>query len=53
MLTLDWPSFREETKGIIIRLRARVRDETDLIYPLATQKGLIPLRERSRVPAGF
>ena len=41
----DWPTFAEETLGMMSRLRQRVRDETDLIYPMALQRGFIRLRE--------
>ena len=41
----DWPAFAEETRAMMARLRQRVRDETDLIYPMAMQRGYIRLRE--------
>ena len=41
----DWPTFAEETRAMMVRLRQRVRDETDLIYPMAMQRGYIRLRE--------
>lgn len=43
-LTLDWACFCDETKAMMARLRTRVGDETDLIYPTAMQRGLIRLR---------
>jgi hypothetical protein len=45
-LACDWTAFREETRAMMTRLRSRVRDETNLIYPLALQQGAIRLREQ-------
>ena len=41
----DWMTFAEETRGMMGRLRQRVREETDLIYPMALQRGFIRLRD--------
>lgn len=43
-LACDWPAFQDETRTMMARLRARTRDETNLIYPLAMQNGFIRLR---------
>ena len=47
-LAADWPNFQAETAAIMARLRDRVREETDLIYPLALQRGMIALRDARR-----
>lgn len=50
LLACDWPSFVAETAAMMARLRIRVRDETNLIYPLAMQQGLIGLRSDPQLP---
>ncbi len=40
----DWPRFCGEARAMMARLRARVRAETEVLYPLALQKSIIRLR---------
>ena len=48
----DWTTFRNETVAIVRRLRARVRRESEALYPAALRVGAITLRPvAKRVPA--
>jgi iron-sulfur cluster repair protein YtfE (RIC family) len=40
----DWIGFREETHAIMRRLRFRVQQENEILYPMALQTGAIRLR---------
>ena len=44
----DWPAFREQTFGMLKRLRERVMKETGLLYSMALSEGLITMRPASR-----
>jgi len=44
---LDWDSFVIETRAMMPRLRQRVREETNLIYPVALHHGFIRLRDHA------
>jgi len=41
----DWEEFSAATTALMARLRERVCQETNLIYPLALKEGLIKLRD--------
>ena len=44
----DFDTFRSDTTQMMSRLRARVKIETDLIYPLALKHGSIRLKHAVR-----
>jgi len=44
---LDWDTFVNETRAMMPRLRQRVREETNLIYPVALHLGFIRLRDHA------
>lgn len=39
-----WAEFQRDTTAILSRLRARVREETQWLYPLALEHGVLRLR---------
>ncbi|WP_164857176.1 hemerythrin domain-containing protein [Sphingomonas crocodyli] len=43
-VSADWTGFVSETAAMMERLRARIKAENDLLYPLALQKNHIRLR---------
>lgn len=43
-ITIDWRNFDHATQWIIGRLRERIAQENDILYPLALQAGRIRLR---------
>lgn len=45
MIKYDWEGFVADARPMIERVRARVRAENDLLYPLALQRSAISLRE--------
>lgn len=44
-ISIDWRNFAHATQWIIRRLRERIAQENDILYPLALQKGRIRLRQ--------
>jgi hypothetical protein len=46
-----WAEFQRDTAAILPRLRARVREETHWLYPLALENGVLRLRVQ-QTPVG-
>ena len=44
-ITYDWREFTGEARVMLARLRARVRDENELLYPAALQRSAITFRQ--------
>lgn len=45
----DWPIFLDEGHAMLKRIRARLQAENDLLYPVALQRSIIPLRSPETV----
>jgi hypothetical protein len=49
-IELDWRNFDHATQWVMGRLRARITQENDILYPLALHYGRIRLRDPSSEP---